>query len=61
MNEAIVKEMTAISELNRVDGFDPTRFMRKLSEVDENGQPSERMYLEVAYRKLWFRLKHEMQ
>ena len=34
-------EMTAISELNRVDG-----------------QPSERMYLEVAYRKLWFRLKH---
>ena len=58
MNEAIVKEMTAISELNRVDGFDPTRFMRKLSEVDENGQPSERMYLEVAYRKLWFRLKH---
>lgn len=58
MNEAIVNEMTAISELNRVEGFDPTRFMRKLSEVDENGQPSERMYLEVAYRKLWFRLKH---
>ena len=58
MNEAIVKEMTAISELNRVDGFDPTRFMMKFTEVDENGQPSERMYLEVAYRKLWFRLKH---
>ena len=58
MNEAIVNEMTAISELNRVDGFDPSRFMRKLTEVDENGQPSERLYLEVAYRKLWFRLKH---
>ena len=58
MNEAIVNEMTAISELNRVDGFDPSRFMRKLTEVDDNGQPSERMYLEVAYRKLWFRLKH---
>ena len=58
MNEAIVNEMTAISELNRVDGFDPSKFMRKLTEVDENGQPSERMYLEVAYRKLWFRLKH---
>ncbi len=58
MNEAIINEMTAISELNRVDGFDPSKFMRKLTEVDENGQPNERMYLEVAYRKLWFRLKH---
>lgn len=58
MNEAIINEMTAISELNRVDGFDPSKFMRKLTEMDENGQPSERMYLEVAYRKLWFRLKH---
>ena len=58
MNEAIVKEMPAIIELNHVDGFDPSKFMRKLTEVDENGQPSERMYLEVAYRKLWFRLKH---
>jgi len=58
MNEAIINEMTAISELNRVDGFDPSKFMRKLTETDENGQPSERMYLEVAYRKLWFRLKH---
>ena len=58
MNEATVNEMTAISELNRVDGFEPARFMRKLTEVDENGQPNERMYLEVAYRKLWFRLKH---
>ena len=58
MNEAIVNEMTAISELNRVDGFDPTKFMRRLTEVDENGQQNDRMYLEVAYRKLWFRLKH---
>ena len=58
MNEAIINEMTAINELNRVDGFDPSKFMRKLTETDENGQPSERMYLEVAYRKLWFRLKH---
>ena len=58
MNEAIINEMTAISELNRVDGFNPSKFMRKLTEVDESGQPSERMYLEVAYRKLWFRLKH---
>jgi len=58
MNEAIINEMTAISELNRVDGFDPSKFMRKLTETDENGQLSERMYLEVAYRKLWFRLKH---
>ena len=33
MNEAIVNEMTAISELNRVDGFDPSRFMRKLIEL----------------------------
>ncbi len=58
MNEATVNEMTAINELNRVDGFNPAKFMRRLTETDENGQPSERMYLEVAYRKLWFRLKH---
>ena len=58
MNESIVNEMTAINELNRVDGFDPKKFMRRLTEPDENGQPTERMYLEVAYRKLWFRLKH---
>ena len=58
MNEAIINEMTAISELNRVDGFDPSKFMRRLTEVDENGQQNDRMYLEVAYRKLWFRLKH---
>lgn len=58
MNEAAVNEMTAINELNRVDGFNPAKFMRRLTETDENGQPSERMYLEVAYRKLWFRLKH---
>ena len=43
MNEAIINEMTAISELNRVDGFDPSKFMRKLTETDENGQPSERL------------------
>lgn len=58
MNEATVNEMTAINELNRVDGFNPAKFMRRLTETDENGQPSERMYLEVAYRKLWFLLKH---
>lgn len=57
MNEAI-NEMTAVRDLNRVDGFDPTKFMRRLTEPDANGQPIEKLYLDVAYRKLWFRLKH---
>lgn len=43
-----------IKNLNRVEGFDPRKFMRTL--VGEDG--AAKQYLDVVYRKLWFRLKN---
>lgn len=57
MNETW-NESNAAAGLNRVDGFDPARFVRKLAEPDGNGQLSEKSYLDVSYRKLWFRLRY---
>ena len=54
MNEAAVRNMEIINALNRVEGFDPSAFLRKLA--GENGE--EQWYLDVKYRKLWFRLMY---
>lgn len=54
MNEAAAKNMEIINGLNRVEGFDPSAFLRRLT--GENGE--EQWYLDVKYRKLWFRLMH---
>ena len=54
MNEAVVNNMSIINGLNKVDGFDPSAFLRRLT--GENGE--EQFYLDVKYRKLWFRLMH---
>lgn len=48
-------ESTAVSALNHVDGFDPKRYMRTTSTEEGQG-----LYLDVKYRKLWFRLKYPM-
>lgn len=53
MNETMAKNMTVINGLNAVEGFDPAAFLRKLQ--SEAGE--EQLYLDVKYRKLWFRLK----
>lgn len=45
-------EVAEINKLNRVEGFDPRKFMRL---IQKDGQPG-KYYLDVAYRKLWFRL-----
>lgn len=45
----------AVAELNHVDGFDPKRYMRTTSTEDGQG-----LYLDVKYRKLWFRLKYPL-
>jgi len=58
MNESLYNNFEAVKELNRVDGFDPTKVMRRIVEPLEDGTSSERCYLDVAYRKLWFRLKY---
>jgi len=48
-------ENPAVSQLNHVDGFDPKRYMRSTSTEEGQG-----LYLDVKYRKLWFRLKYPM-
>lgn len=45
-------EVAEINKLNRVEGFDPRNYMRL---IQKEGQPG-KYYLDVAYRKLWFRL-----
>ncbi|MBR1703223.1 MAG: hypothetical protein IJ716_14960 [Lachnospiraceae bacterium] len=46
--------VTAIHELNSIAGFDPRNYMRMIGEGKDNA----RYYLDVAFRKLWFRLKY---
>lgn len=48
-------ENPAVSQLNHVDGFDPKRYMRTTSTEEGQG-----LYLDVKYRKLWFRLKYPL-
>ena len=54
MNEKCENNMAIINNLNKVEGFDPSLFLRKLT--SDTGE--EQLYLDVKYRKLWFRLKY---
>lgn len=54
MKEAMNSSMNVVNELNKVDGFEPRVFLRNLAPEGEVMQP----YLDVVYRKLWFRLKN---
>ena len=56
MNETMAKNMEIINGLNEVEGFDPAAFLRKL----QNEAGEEQLYLDVKYRKLWFRLKYPL-
>lgn len=51
-NASAMYEVEKVKGLNYVEGFDPRRFMRQ---IQKEGQPM-KLYLDVAYRKLWFRL-----
>ena len=44
-----------VAELNRVTGFDPLKFARRISQP---GNPGARLQLDLKYKKLWFRLKY---
>lgn len=46
------EQETAVAALHQVEGSDPRKFMRLIQKEDQ----SSRYYLDVAYRKLWFRL-----
>ena len=52
MNELLYKKSKAVGNLNRVEGFEPLELARTIS---QEGQPDQ-LYLDVKYRKLWFRL-----
>lgn len=52
--DGMYQNVKEIRELNRVEGFEPRKYMRL---IENEGQVG-RYYLDVAYRKLWFRLKH---
>ena len=46
------EQEAAVAALHRVEGFDLRKFMRLIQKEDQVA----RYYLDVAYRKLWFRL-----
>lgn len=56
MKELLYKKSEAVAALNRIDGFNPMELMRKIC---DEGQ-EEQLYLDVKYRKLWFRLVHPL-
>lgn len=47
------ERISEVAELNKVAGFDPIKFARR---VAQNG--AERLQLDLKYKKLWFRLKY---
>lgn len=47
-------EVVDINQLNSVEGFDPRKYMRLIQKEGQSGK----YYLDVAYRKLWFRLRY---
>lgn len=50
--EYMYDEVEEIRNLNKVEGFDPRRYMRIIGQEGQAGK----YYLDVAFRKLWFRL-----
>ena len=54
MNGIMYNNLQVVAELNRVEGFDPRNFMREI----ETDTQEKQLYLDVKFRKLWFRLKH---
>ena len=52
-NSTMYETIPAVSGLNKVPGFDPRKFMRKItSELTKQ----ETLYLDLKYKRLWFRL-----
>ena len=52
MGEMLYRKCKAVAELNHVDGFDPMAVASTIRKENQEDQ----LYLEVKYRKLWFRL-----
>lgn len=56
MKEKLYDRSEAVAALNRVEGFNPMELARTLSKERQEDQ----LYLDVKYRKLWFRLVHPL-
>lgn len=56
MNELLYQKNQAVATLNRVEGFEPLEFARTIKQEDQEDQ----LYLDVKYRKLWFRLANPL-
>lgn len=54
MKELLYDKSKAVAALNHVEDFDPKSYARILQKEGQENQ----MYLDVKYRKLWFRLVH---
>ena len=52
MKEILYNKSEVVGALNRVDGFNPMELARVISKENQEDQ----LYLDVKYRKLWFRL-----
>ena len=52
MTELLYNKSKAVAALNKVEGFNPLELARRISNEGEADQ----LYLDVKYRKLWFRL-----
>ena len=56
MKEKLYDRSEAVAALNRIEGFNPMELARTLSKEGQEDQ----LYLDVKYRKLWFRLVHPL-
>ncbi len=56
MKEILYNKSEAVAALNRVEGFNPIELARTISKENQE----EQLYLDVKYRKLWFRLVHPL-
>lgn len=54
-SKTMYEALPVVSELNKVPGFDPRKFMRKT--VSEPAK-QEVLYLDLKFKKLWFRLAY---
>lgn len=54
-SQILYDQNSIVADLNRVEGFDPRKLLRLLAD-ERTGEAQ--YYLDVKYRKLWFRLAH---
>lgn len=54
MKDLLYNQSDSVAALNHVEGFEPLKYMRTI----QNEGQEDQLYLDVKYRKLWFRLAY---